>query len=400
MLLRELFARESTEQGTAVKKKLGRAFNHLEDLVFFHGSGGALEALQHIEDVGSDSSSVRMKWDGAPQVYWGRTQDGTFILANHNGWLRGGKGTSDLTDFTSSRGIYNFILNKSGNPKTHEEEAARKDFAANFSHLYEIFKAATPEKFRGFVYADALFLNPPDVDAAGVYNLNPNPKSKTIYHIAQDTELGQRIANAQVMVVGHGIFDTFGADDSSQKPKTSFDEFNANPELIVLGPYYTQIQPKIDTKSIDQVQAYIKAHGGELDAFLEPIPGVSGFKDMVYRYVNTMSKQGQLQNVANNFVNWIDTGGVVSPGQAQKIKERIVQHPSAVPVMFKLFTDLMSLKNSIIAQLDQDPGEIKATNGEGWVRYGEKGKSFGNVKFVPRTDIETPQGTTIPAWVP
>lgn len=398
MLLRELFFRE--DAGAVVKKKLGRAFNHLEDLVFFHGSAGAVEALDHIKDVGDDATSVRMKWDGAPQVYWGRTEDGTFILANHNGWLRGGKGTSDLQDFTSSRGIYNFILNKSGSPKSPQELEQRKDFAANFSHLYEMFKAATPEKFRGFVYADALFLNPPVADANGVYNLHPNPKSKTIYHIKQDTELGQRIAAAQVMVVGHGTFDTFGADDSAQKPKTSFDEFNGTAELIVLGPYYTQIQPTIDVEAVAAVEAYIAEHGAQVDAFLQPIAGVSGFKDFMYRYVNTMSKQGQLQNVGNNFINWIDTGGVVSPGQAQKIKERAAQFPAALPVIFKIFTDVMQLKNSIIAQLDSDPGEIKATNAEGWVRYAEKGKQLGNVKFVPRTDITTPQGSTIPAWVP
>jgi hypothetical protein len=400
VLLRELFIREATAQGTAVKKKLGRAFNHLEDLVFFHGSQGALEALQHLEEIGNDSSSVRMKWDGAPQVYWGRTQDGTFILANHNGWLRGGKGTSDLQDFTSSRGIYNFILNKSGSPKTPDEEMARKEFAANFSHLYDIFKEATPEQFRGFVYADALFLNPPEADADGVYNLNPNPKSKTVYHISQATELGQRIAQAQVMVVGHGTFDSFGADDSAQKPKTSFEEFNSNPALIVLGPTYTQIQPKIDPTAISSVKKYVMQHGANVDTFLQPIPGVSGFKDIMYRYINTMSKQGQLHNVANNFINWVETGGVVSAGQSQKIKERATQYPSALPVIFKLFTDLMNLKNSIIAQLDKDPGEIKATNGEGWVRYAEKGKSLGNVKFVPRTDIDTPHGTKIPAWIP
>ena len=33
------------EMAEVTKKKLGRAFNHLEDLVFFHGSKGTLEAL-------------------------------------------------------------------------------------------------------------------------------------------------------------------------------------------------------------------------------------------------------------------------------------------------------------------------------------------------------------------
>lgn len=44
----------------------GRAFNHLEDLVFFYGSEGALEAIRHLEDIATTegASSIRMKWDG------------------------------------------------------------------------------------------------------------------------------------------------------------------------------------------------------------------------------------------------------------------------------------------------------------------------------------------------
>ena len=57
------------EAEAAVTKKLGRAFNHLEDLVFFHGSQGTIEALEHIREIATveGSQSVRMKWDGNPQ---------------------------------------------------------------------------------------------------------------------------------------------------------------------------------------------------------------------------------------------------------------------------------------------------------------------------------------------
>jgi len=62
------------EAEAAVQKKLGRAFNHLEDLVFFHGSRGTIEALDHIREIATieGAQSVRMKWDGNPQIYWGR----------------------------------------------------------------------------------------------------------------------------------------------------------------------------------------------------------------------------------------------------------------------------------------------------------------------------------------
>jgi hypothetical protein len=64
--------------------KVGRAFNHLEDLVFLHGTEGALEAITHLRELASDSGSksIRMKWDGNPQIYWGRAEkNGPLVLA-------------------------------------------------------------------------------------------------------------------------------------------------------------------------------------------------------------------------------------------------------------------------------------------------------------------------------
>ena len=102
-------------------KQLGRAFNHLEDLVFFYGSDGTIEALEHLKDVATDSGSqsIRMKWDGNPQIYWGRERKGgPLILAGHNAWSKG-------VAATSKEEVADFISNKSGNPKTPEEKAAR-----------------------------------------------------------------------------------------------------------------------------------------------------------------------------------------------------------------------------------------------------------------------------------
>lgn len=151
MLLRELFLTEGTKP--LPSKKLGRTFNHLEDLVFFYGSNGAKEALEHLKEFNTDagSKSIRMKWDGSPQVYWGREHvNGPLIFAGHNNWLQGIK-------TSSAKELYEFIVNKSGNPKTAEEVESRKAFAKSFSSLYSTFDAATPKDFVGFVYGDILF---------------------------------------------------------------------------------------------------------------------------------------------------------------------------------------------------------------------------------------------------
>ena len=63
--------------------------------------------------------------------------------------------------------------------KTPEEVQARKEFANKFASLYEDFDRATPKDFVGFVYADGLFLDPPQQEN-GVYTFCPNPKSQTL----------------------------------------------------------------------------------------------------------------------------------------------------------------------------------------------------------------------------
>lgn len=409
MLLRELFIRENVAPAETKKKQVGRAFNHPEDLTFMNGSKGAIKALEHIKKIGTDSSAVRLKWDGAPQVYWGwnwneQTGQHEFVTANHNGWLRGGGGTSDVSEFTNQHGIFNFIANRSGSAKTPEEQQQREIFAKEFSFLHPVLEKATKQPKKGkslFFYADGLFLQAPRVDANGVYNLHPNPKGSTIYHIAQDTELGQRISSARAMMVGHGLFTHFGAPDEAQQAVEDFSPYIDDniSDIIILGPYYTQIQPQIDTDSIDQVEQDISTHAQEIDSFLAPLAGVSGFKNIIYRYVNTMAKEGNLHNVANNFMTWAQANtNVVSANQYQKIQERVRQFPGGLTAMFNLFSEIMQLKNHIIAQLDADPGEIKVSNPEGWVHYDKKGDD--HIKMVPRHNIETPHGTTIPAWVP
>jgi len=375
-------AREFLKEADAVvAKKLGRAFNHLEDLVFFHGSAGTMEALEHIREIGSEAGAktVRMKWDGNPQIYWGRElENGPLILSGHNGWARGAK-TSSPED------IIDFIANQSGSPKTPEEKAARDKFAQQFANLYPLFDRATPKNFVGFVYADGLFLQRPQVDAQGVYTFCPNPKSQTCYHVKADSNLGKQIANAQVMVVGHAYFPSFGMDDSEQKPMDDFSMFNSNPELIVQGPVYNSTPVRVNFKDLDKIELFLKQHAGEIDAFLTGTTGLGDLKDILYRYVNQTAKAKQLSKLgAPQFFNWLASSKVSDPKQ-EKIKTLATNNQNSLYAIFNLVKMIMDLKDDIIAQIEASTtGEIWDTQGEGRVRYAGAEKKFGNVKLVPR----------------
>lgn len=359
--------------------KLGRAFNHLEDLVFFHGTQGAIEALQHLKDLATDegSKSVRMKWDGNPQIYWGRAKaGGPLVLSGHNGWSRGAASTSPEE-------VADFIANQSGNPKSEEEKQQREIFAKQFASLYPLFDRATPKDFVGYVYADGLFLNPPELKD-GVYTFCPNTKSQTCYHVRAESDLGKRIAQAQVMVVGHAYFPEFGMDDSAQQPKNDFSEFDSNPQLIVLGPVYNTKPVDIDTTKLDQVEKFAKANSRLIDGFLAGTAGLGDLKNIIYTYVNQTAKAKQLDSLSSkHFVNWLSGSKVSRPKQV-KIIELAKINNGALDAIFTLVKEIQNVKDTVIDQLEGEQGDIWDTNGEGRVRYADPNKKFGNVKLVPR----------------
>jgi hypothetical protein len=379
--LRELFLREATKPADDGMEKYGRPFNHPEHLVFFKGSSGTIEALNHFKEIATEeegATTVRGKWDGNPQIYWGREQEGgPLILAGHNQWSRGVKGDSQ-------EAVYDFIANQSGKAKTPEDQKQRQVFAKNFASLYPLFNAATPKDFVGFVYADGLFLHQPAADKEGVYTFCPNPKSQTCYHVRANSPLGKRISGAQVMVVGHAFFPEFGMPDASQKPISDFSQFNSNPQLIVLGPIYNSKPVKIDTTAVDAIEQFAQAHGPQMDGFLQGLPGLGDLKNIIYTYVNQTAKAKQLDSLSpKHFTDWLATSKT-SPGKQAKINDLVAANPTALATIFTLVKRIQAMKDDIIDQIEGEQGEIWDTHGEGRVRYADTTKQLGHVKLVPR----------------
>jgi hypothetical protein len=405
VLLRELFlfdakAKPAVEDDSMAK--YGRPFNHPEHLVFFKGASGTLEALNHFKEMAGEKSgntSVRKKWDGNPQVYWGREKkNGPLILAGHNQWSRGVK--SD-----SPEGVYDFIANQSGNAKTPEDQKKRNNFAQNFANLYPLFDAATPKNYVGFVYADALYGVDPSLNkklANGVWTFCPNPLSNTCYHVDASSELGQRIAQAKVMVVGHAEFPEFGAGDREQVPKDNFDEFNQTPGLIVQGPIYTESAPDMDITPVDEMIKYVGTHGGAIDNFLNslPDPDKNGifypfFNDMSNKHANAEQDFGTISG--HTFVEWMQKKGK-SPNKIQHIINMIQAHPGGLDAIFHLIKGIRNMKDTVDAAIKQQPRkEIWDTHGEGHVRYAQPQHKYGNIKIVPtswapgKKPVEAPQ---------
>jgi Family of unknown function (DUF6267) len=361
--------------------KVGRAFQHLEDLVLIDGSVGAQNAINKLADISRNPQQIRWKWDGKPQVYWGREPDGKFIMVGHNGWLK-----KTIDGKSQSPGELARFIMQTGKAETPEEIANRQRFATEFASLWSLFEAATPSDFRGYVYGDLLFMARPKLQN-GAYSFTPN---NVTYTVSSTSELGQRISKATAAVVGHAYFPQFGMGDDEQQPISDFSPFNKTAGLIVLGPRYAASQPQIDTTALNNLQKYVATNKNSIDNFLNDqnltAMKMSGFKGILYNFNNQMARSGTTTGLANKFLEWLPSSRQSVPMQ-NKITEWVTKNQRGFLATFNVLENLRAIKDNIIAQLDAETGDIQQTTkgeagGEGYVVYGKTGEP--NVKLVPR----------------
>ena len=354
------------EAEAAAPKKVGREFNHLEDLVFTEPEG-ALRAVEILRNLSKDAKDVAIKWDGNPTVYWGRDEDGTFRLVGKNNWGREeGKSSSpdELKDFINSRG---------------KGEEWRAKFAGDMAALWPVFEAATPADFRGYVYGDILFHpGKPYEGANGRMSFTPN---QTTYSVNGTSAIGRRIGKAKVAVAAHKTYGYFG--DKSGTDISDVKQFNTNPDLVVFGQTYVSHQPAVNADNIDVIAKEANAKSAAIDKLLAPQAGLSDLQTIIYTFVNQQSRAKALDKLDHDvFFTWLKTSKVSAPKQ-QKIADLSNANPGAMDALFFLVREIMKAKDEIIRELDQAEGDITATTGgkpggEGYV----SGKD--SVKLVPR----------------
>ena len=344
--------------------KVGREYNHVEDLVFIDGSEGANKAADIIEKLGSDSGDVAIKWDGNPTIYWGREDNGKFVLVGKNGW---GRNKSN-----SAEDPANFIKNSG------KGEEWREKFGNDMAAIFTLMEASTPKDFRGFVYGDLLYHPGKSFSTTdGAVEFTPNLVTYTV-----DTKgpLGERIAKSKVGVVVHTKFDEFGGKTGT--PISDVKELNSN-DVVVLGQTYVAHQPKVDTSEVKEIRAMVQKNGQAIDQFLAPVKGLSDMKNIIYTYVNQMTRARNLDNLENGFFDWLKNSKVSANKQA-KIADMNEQMPKALPAIFALVKRIMTVKNHIIDQLDDADADVKQSTkgekgGEGYVALDTK------TKLVPRS---------------
>ena len=358
---------ESVNEAEApAPKKVGREFNHLEDLVFTEPNG-ALRAVDILKNLSQDSSDVAIKWDGNPTVYWGRDEDGTFRMVGKNNWGREeGKSSSpeELKQFIMSRG---------------KGEDWRAKFASDMAAMWPVFEAATPKDFRGYVYGDILFHPGKSYQGAdGRMTFTPN---QTTYAVKGNSDIGRRIAKAKIAVAAHQQYSYFG--DKSGEAFTNPEIFAKNPELVVFGQTYVSHRPAVNADNLAVISKLARQYTDSINKLLSPQPGLSDLQTIIYTFVNQQSRAQQLTNISeDDFFKWLTSSKVSQPKQS-KISAMSQATPGVFDALFRLVRELMAAKDEVIRELDAAEGDITANTGgkpggEGYV----KGRD--SVKLVPR----------------
>ena len=367
---------------------VGRKYQHIEDLVLSHGSHGGLHAVERLRDMATTGGSIELKWDGMPVVYWGRDEEGNFMMIPKNAWayLKRGQtqtksGAPTVTKTPSD--VAKFVMGTgSGDPKE------RQKFAKQFAMLWPYFEKISPKK--GFIEGGLLFYpgtKPDGKTAMPVLNKETNTldfqPNITQFHVPVDSDLGKKIARAKVGVAATGYFPTLGSSDEQRFPNAAQ---LSTPDVLVQGTTTVQEPVKLNTKMLDNVEKFIKSHAQKIDNYLKAKPGLSKPGEEIYSYLN---KRLRTSGLANDFANWATTN--LSPKKAELMlsdKEGMAATLGAIEAISKQ-------KSQLIQQLSQQShGGLRQTRPEGYAQAhpGRKFKYDIPGQFIKAVD----QGT----WKP
>jgi len=350
----------------------GARIDHAEDVIFWEGSKGAKRVIDSIIGLAKgNTQSLTIKWDGSPAVIFGRDEKGEFVFTDKSGFVAVGyDGKSKSGD-----DVEKMLL---GRGKGKEKDDNYKRFAGNMKSAFPIFEKAVPEDHRGYFKGDLLYFNTPE-DSNGAFTFKPNIVS---YTVTADSDIGKRISGSKAGVVIHRIVDP----DGSEKPLTDYDIFQGN-DLLVLPPVTVQEPPQVDMSGVNNISAIVTKNSSAIDSLLDKNTlrqmKMTDFSEVLYKYVNSKVDSG-LDNLGKDFMQWLQNSTVSAPKKA-KMTEYVKTNIKAFSALWQVVSGIMKVKDNIIAQLEQQPADVKASigdksGGEGYVLA----HPTGDIKFVNR----------------
>ena len=378
MKLRELFE--------AAAPKVGRKYQHVEDLVITNGVQGGLHAVERLRDMVDDPKTIELKWDGNPVVYWGRDAEGRFSLIPKNAWEYLKRGKQELengikTVMYDPEDIKDFILGTGKLDPAKQKE--REKFAQEISGLWNYFEKASPQK--GYVEGGILF-RPGQPGWSG----DPNPSTGeldftpniTSFHIGPESQLYEKIKRAKIMVAVTGYYEELGSSDELRYPDA---EALSTEDVIVQGTTYIEKLEGLEVPELDQIEEYLNNPkvSSAISRYLSPKPGLSNPGSVLYTFLNANLRKN---NLTQAFQSWSPTK--LSAGQNQKM----LSDMEGLDSTLKAVEMLTNAKMKVIAAASSGThGGIRQTKPEGYAQAhpGKKFKYDIPGQFIKAIDQDT-----------
>jgi hypothetical protein len=367
---------------------VGREFQHIEDLVYIYGPAGAKKAIDRIASIGKNSKHMELKWDGSPAIIFGRDENGTFHF--------GDKYSKEIIG--SGRDVYNQYVGRSGANVSDE----RKQFAGEMSQLYDLYEAATPKDFRGFLEGALLYKTKPQQNKNGEYFFQPNT---VIYYVAADSNLGKRIAQSVTASTATAYFDNLPALGGQRQAVGDKWKSVGSKDVIILPPKFaTDVQADIPEEAIQNLYQYLSAHKSKIEKFVtpsaewnatfkDPSQGPTKWREVIYKYVNSqVDNPAGMENLGTNMAQWAEGDPILAGGKRREIAINDIKNAGDnLTATFRLVRGIMRVKDEVVDQLEHPtlssigiraelPGGAKG--GEGFVSDPSGGKQ--PLKFVKR----------------
>jgi len=342
-----------TELSEGAKSSLRESdarIQHVEDFAIWHGSKGVAKSIETLKNLEKSPENVTVKWDGSPAVIFGRNENGEFVLTDKSGF--GAKGYDGKV--TSKNDMASMFLRRG----KEAPDANRKAFVKQMTNIWDIYEAATPVNFRGYVHGDLLYFTKPGFED-GHFVFTPNTVT---YRVRGNSDIGKQISKSQSGVVLHAKIELDGT-----KSKVDISELNSG-NLLIMPPVTLTKGPRVQADDLDKVASIANSSANKIDMLLDDnflkSNKLSSFKNALYTYVNNMTKARKLDNLTGDWSKWIATAKM-----SEQMKDRMNNHVNnnaeGMKALFTVIMGIMKVKNDIIAQLDASDADVEAyTNGQ------------------------------------
>lgn len=347
--------------------------HHIEDLLFWEGSGGLIKAINALRKASDASSNnLTLKWDGSPAVVIGRKEDGQFFFTDKGGFVAksyDGKATNKemLKNMFLSRG------KSEKNPKYLK-------FVENMSNLFPTIEKCLDKNFRGYFSGDLLYFKKP-IEINGYYTFKPNVVE---YTVDSKSPLGEKMKNSMAGLVIHSSKNLDGSE-SNVDPKSVF----SGNDVLIFPPIRIKQSVQLDKAKMVELLNSVKVCKDKLDLLVDKKTlsdkKISDFPDILYTYINNKVDTG-LSGLGKDFFSWLEKNEKLSKNKKENLILHIKSNLNGWECLWKSVTILMDLKDQLVDFLDSQPQDITSNingtrGGEGYVLSVDKNNQF---KFVSR----------------